>query len=135
VYFVYAFGLEHMQFVVPGFLTLSLVVGLLGAAYSRTGVIAVSSLLGGSLSSGVLLFLIFAGSANAGADESFVNVLYAILRENAYIFLIAAAVITALGIFVQMKFTGYSQVLNTKAKIRFEKRKPKRKLLKSKTGK
>ena len=63
------------------------------------------------------------------------NALYAIIRSNAYIFLIAAAVVTALGIFVQMKFSGFSQVLNKKATIRFEKRKPKRKLLKSKTGK
>ena len=71
VYFVYAFGLEHVPFVVPAYLTLCLLAGLLSAAYERVGVIAASSLLGGSLTSGVVLFLIFSGGANVGADESF----------------------------------------------------------------
>ena len=134
VYFVYAFGLEHMPYVVPAYLALCILVGLLSAAYDRTGVIAASSLLGGSLASGVVLFLIFSGGANVGVDESVLNVVYTIIRDNAYIFLIAAVVVTALGIFVQMKFTGFSQVLNKRATIRFEKRKPKRKLFKIKTG-
>lgn len=135
VYVVYTFGLEHTPYVVPAFLALCLIAGLLCAAYERVGVITASSLLGGSLASGVVLFLIFSGGANLGADESLLNTVYSIVRSNAYLFLIAAAVISALGIFIQMRFTGFSQVLNKRAVIRYEKRKPKKKLVKAKTGK
>jgi hypothetical protein len=135
VYVVFTFNLDLMPYVVPVYLTLCLLGGLLGAAYSRTGVIVVSSLLGGSLATGVILFLIFAGGADAGVREPFVNALIGVMRSKAVIFLVVSAAVVALGVFVQMKFTGFSQVLNAKATIRYEKRKPMRKLVKNKTGK
>ena len=135
LYVVLAFNLDHMPFVVPVYLTLCLLGGLLGAAYSRTGVIVVSSLLGGSLATGVILFLILAGGAVSQAGESFINALFGVMRSNAVIFLVVSAVVAAIGVFVQMRITGFSQVLNAKATIRYEKRKPMRKLVRNMTGK
>ena len=135
IYVVFAFNLDHMPYIVPVFLTLCFVVGLIGAASSRTGVIVVSSLLGGSLATGVILFLIYAGDADVGASEPFINSMINVMRDNAFVFLGVSAALAALGTFVQMKFTGLSQVLIAKAAIHFEKHQPKRKLLKNKTEK
>ncbi len=59
-----------------------------------------------------------------------INVLTIVLRDNAIVFLGASAVVAAIGVFVQLRFTGFKQILNNKTPIRYEKRKPKRKLLK-----
>jgi hypothetical protein len=132
---VFSFNLDFMPFAVPIFLTLCFLVGLLGAASSRTGVIVVSSLFGGSLAAGVILFLVFAGGAAVEAGEPFVNSLIGVMRSNALVFLGGSAALAALGTFVQMKFTGLSQVLLAKAAIHFEKRQPKKKLFKDETEK
>ncbi len=82
------------------------------------------------MAAGVIGFIIFAGGAQVGANEPMLNVLVIVLRDKALVFLGASAVIAAVGAFVQLRFTGFKQVLNEGTPIRYEKRKPKRKLLK-----
>ncbi len=79
--------------------------------------------------------MIYAGDADVGASEPFINSMINVMRDNAFVFLGVSAALAALGTFVQMKFTGLSQVLIAKAAIHFEKHQPKRKLLKNKTEK
>ncbi len=83
----------------------------------------------------MILFLIFAGSAKPGADEPFINTLIGVMHDKAIIFVAVSAFIAAIGVFVQMRLTGFSQLLNAKATIRYQKRKPIGKLVKKKTRK
>ena len=129
-YVVFAFGLFAMPFVIPIFITLCLLAGLLGAVYQRVGVIVAVSLLGGAVAAGVVGFIIFAGGAETAANEPMINVLIEIIRGNAFVFLGASTALAAIGTFVQLKYTGFDQVLNNRTPIRYQKRKSKRKLLK-----
>jgi len=120
MYVAAVFGLFDLPYLIPAVMTLCILFGLVGAVYKRVGVIVVSSVLGASVAMGVAAFFMFVASNGAIAKASNTGAMYSFVKDNAMLLVGAVVIVTALGIFVQLRFTGNIQALRKRAAIHFQ---------------
>jgi hypothetical protein len=124
LYFVIsAFGLSGVPYAFPVYIALVVIFGLIGFAYKRVGVIIATSLLGASLTSGFGLFVALAPGADYANGKAILAGLSSVIANNGYMFLGVFAVIMIVGLLIQLKVTGTSQILEERLKIVFESKK------------
>ena len=111
LYVIYAFGLHAMPYLVPAYLTLCVVSGVLAVVYHKMGVIVFTSVFGACAAAFAGLYLYFEGVSPEAFSGGILTALGEFLAE--YTFLIAgtALIATVAGILVQSLITSQHQVL------------------------
>ena len=120
-----AFGLIEKSFAFTVFVTVMIVIGLVSFAYKRVGVIIATSLFGAGLAGATGAFLVLAPNAGYARELGLIAAMDSVVRHNGYVFFAVIAILTLLGLVLQLRATGYSQFLEERLKIAFEKRKEK----------
>lgn len=112
---VLAFSLENITLITPICLTVGVMVGLISAVFKRNGVVVATSLFGGCISVILIAFLFLAPAANIGGLSALQGVI-SILGNNGYMLIGLSGAAIAIGLYLQLRFTAYNQVLERKRK-------------------
>lgn len=112
LYVIYAFGLNALPYLVPAYLTLCVVSGVLAVVYQKKGVIVFTSIFGACAAAFAGLYLFFEGVSAEAFSGGVIAALGGFLAE--YNFLIAGTALVAAvaGILVQSLITSQHQVLS-----------------------
>lgn len=123
-YFVItAFGLSGSPFVFPVFASAAVLAGLLGFVYSRVGVIIASVMFGSGIAAAFGTILILAPKAEYAKELSITAGFTSVVNNNPYIFFAVFALLLLVGLVVQLRVTGQSQILVRRINISLEQRK------------
>ncbi|MFA5676509.1 MAG: DUF4203 domain-containing protein [Christensenellales bacterium] len=117
IFAVYAFNLHGTEMFYTAAITVCVLSGLLAAVYKRAGVIVVSALFGGCISSYAGVYLYTEGANASGFEGIFVSSGH-FLSENIFLIGGATLVITLLGIAVQFARTADKRLLEGRLLIR-----------------
>ncbi len=124
---IYATGLGgSFELLTPAAMTLCVMAGLLAAVYTRAGVIAATSMLGGCAAAFSGLYLYLQGAdMSVFAEGNVIAALGTFLSENTFQVAGVALGLTLVGLLVQFGATGKTQVLSDDNPVFRHKRKSK----------